>query len=132
MAISSTFREFLAEQFAPLGGVEIRRMFGGAGAFWAGQIFALIDDDVLYFKVDGLTLARYEAEGMTPFTYPSKNGLMVMEGYRRCPDWLFDEPDDFLDWAKAAIDAAGRTRKGKARTPAKVAAGQAKSRRKPA
>ena len=129
MAISDSFREFLAEQFAPIGGVEIRRMFGGAGAFAAGQIFALIDDDVLYFKVDAATLARYEAEAMGPFVYPSKNGLMTMEGYRRCPERLFDEPNEFLVWSRAAIAVAARTGK----KPAKAKPGaKPKPRRNPA
>ena len=120
MAVSDSFKTFLAEQFAPLGPVEIRRMFGGAGAFTGGKIFALIDDDTLYFKVDEETVASYQAEGMGPFTYPSKNGPMVMDGYRRAPERLFDEPDELITWARVAMAVAVRSQ---ARKPAKPRGG---------
>jgi len=106
MGLSDKFRAFAAEQFAPLGQVEIKRMFGGASAYFDGQIFALLDNDAIYFKVDDTSKAKFEAEGMEPLTYPSKNGIMTMERYRRCPDRLFDEPDEFVDWARTAIAVA--------------------------
>lgn len=39
------FHEFVAELFAPLGSVSIRRMFGGAGVYFEGVMFALLADD---------------------------------------------------------------------------------------
>ena len=106
MALSDSFKAFVAEQLAPLGPIEIKRMFGGASAYLDGKIFALLDDDALYFKVDEATKAKFEAEGMGPLTYPSKNGPMTMDRYRRCPDRLFDEAEELLDWARAAVRVA--------------------------
>ena len=134
MAVSDSFKNFLAEQFVLLGPVEIRRMFGGAGAFVSGKIFALIDDDVLYFKVDASTIAPYDAEGMGPFTYPSKNGPMTMDGYRRAPERLFDEPDELIAWAKAAMAVAERSgvkKPGKSKSAASKVKAPGSTRRKP-
>ncbi|MHA1559389.1 MAG: TfoX/Sxy family protein [Alphaproteobacteria bacterium] len=51
-ALSRGFREFLEEQFAHLGGVSIKSMFGGLGVFRDGVMFGLAADDTLYFRVD--------------------------------------------------------------------------------
>jgi len=108
MALSSSFKQFLAEQLAPLGPVIIKPMFGGAAVQLSGQTFGLVDGDVLYFKVDATTLPGYEAEGMEPFSYPSKNGPMTMNGYRRTPERLFDVPEELVIWAQAAVGVAMR------------------------
>lgn len=108
MALSDSFKQFLTEQLAPLGPVEIRPMFGGAALRLGGQTFGLLDDDILYFKVDAENRASYDAEGMNPFTYPSKNGLMTMAGYRRAPERLFDEPGALVSWSREALNVANR------------------------
>ena len=125
MALSDSFKSFVAEQLAPLGAIEIKRMFGGASVYAAGKIFALLDDEALYFKVDETTKAKFEAEGMGPLTYPSKNGPMTMDRYRRCPERLFDEGDELLDWAREAIavsqKALPKAKKSKTQAAAKPA-----------
>ena len=45
--------DHLADLLAPLGGVTIRRMFGGRGVFKEGLMFALLSSrDVFYFTAD--------------------------------------------------------------------------------
>ncbi len=132
MPVSENFKSFVADQFEPLGGIEIRRMFGAAGVTTAGRVFALLDDDVLYFKVDAGTMAGFDAEAMEPFSYPSKNGTMTMQGYRRCPDRLYDEPDEFIAWAKAAMAVAERGPAPAKKRVAKAAASNTKTPRAPA
>ena len=127
MAVSESFKSFIAEQFEPLGPIEIKRMFGGAGAFIDGRIFALLDDDILYFKVDDETVVPFDAEAMPPFQYPSKNGTMTMQAYRRCPERLFDDAEELIVWAKAAMAVAGRG-PAKPKKTAKTAAGPKPSR----
>ena len=46
------FHEFVIELFAPMGPVSVKRMFGGAGVFRDGLMFALIADDTLFLKTD--------------------------------------------------------------------------------
>ena len=123
MAVSDGFRELIAELLAPVGPITIRRMFGGAGVMLDGVMFALIASDVLYFKVDDETRARFEAEGMGPFTYATKNGDNVLNSYYRAPERLYDEPDEMLSFAREAAGAAlakARQKSAKARPGAKV------------
>ncbi len=97
------FRDFLAELFEPLGGVSFRRMFGGLGIFRDGLMFGLVADDVLYLKTDDTTRSGFEAEGSGPF----KDGPRSTS-YWRAPERLFDEPDEFRDWAMTAFAVAER------------------------
>ena len=80
-------------------------MFGGVSIYASGVLFALVDDDVLYLKADSSTKARFEAEGLGPFTYDGKTGPVAMS-YWRAPERLYDEPDDMLEWAREAIGVA--------------------------
>lgn len=102
--------DHLAELFEPLGGVSIRRMFGGLGVFRQGLMFALVANDVLYFKTDEETLPRFVAEECGPFVFGSKRG-QVETSYRQAPERLYDEPDDFAEWAREAFAVALRTQK---------------------
>lgn len=104
-ALSDGFREFLEDQFAPVGGVSFRAMFGGLGIFRDGVMFALVADDTLYFRVDDASRPDFEAEGSGPFTYGGKGVTM---SYFQAPERLMDDPEEFRNWAEKAIAAAGR------------------------
>ena len=108
MTVTPGFIAFLEEQLAPLGPVAFKRMFGGAGIWHGGLMFALIADDTLHFKVDERSQADFEAEGMGPFTYATKNGEHRLTSYWRAPERLFDEPDELLRFARTAIAASER------------------------
>ncbi|HWJ76283.1 MAG TPA: TfoX/Sxy family protein [Kaistia sp.] len=99
-------RDFLEELFAPVGRVELKRMFGGLGAFSNGLMFAIVIADVIYLKSDDTTRADFAAEGCEPFTYPRKDGRAVSLSYWRMPERLIDEPDEFVRWSRAAIMVA--------------------------
>lgn len=109
MSASADFIAHLIELLAGLGPVQTRRMFGGAGLYADGVMFALIIDDVLYLKADDATRAAFARAGMAPFTYDAK-GRSVATSYWRAPEHLYDEPDDMCEWAHTAIAAARRTR----------------------
>ena len=107
MASSREFITFVADQLAPLGHITTRRMFSGAGVYCDGVIFALILRGALFFKVDDGNRATYEAEGLEPFKYEARGRTVEMGAYWRVPERLFDDPDEMLEWARAAV-AAGR------------------------
>jgi DNA transformation protein len=111
--MSGHFNDLLEELFAPLGGVSLRRMFGGIGVFKEGIMFGLVADDVLYLKADDATTPAYEAEGRGPFVYQGSKGKPAAMPYWQVPDRLLDEPDEFQEWAAAAFDVAVRTAKPK-------------------
>ena len=130
MRVSAGFLEQLRELLAALGHVTIKKMFGGASIYADGILFALVADDVLYLKADQVTKARFEAEGLGPFTYEGKTGPVSMP-YWRAPDRLFDEPDEMLEWSReacaVAIKAKSERRPKKSGT--KTAAPQVRSKK---
>jgi TfoX/Sxy family transcriptional regulator of competence genes len=74
MTVSAGFIDQVTELLQGLGHITVRRMFGGAAAYCDGTVFALLDEDCLYFKTDDAGRAAFEAEGMGPFSYETKNG----------------------------------------------------------
>jgi DNA transformation protein len=108
MVASDSFAEFLREQLAPLGQITMRRMFGKTGVFCDGLMFGVVTDNTLYFRVDDDNRADFkEAEAYPPLNY-SKKGSMIDLSFWRAPERLFDEPDELIAWARAALVAAGR------------------------
>jgi DNA transformation protein len=106
------FQDLLVELFGPVGGVSFRKMFGGLGIFRQGLMFALVDDDTLYLKVDDDTSIAFKAEGSGPFVYDGKGRPVAMQ-YWRLPERLYDEPDEFRQWALNAFAVAERAREQK-------------------
>jgi DNA transformation protein len=105
---SDSFADVLREQLAPLGRVTLRRMFGKTGVFCEGLMLAMVRDDVLYFRVDDDNRVLFnEAEAFPPLNY-EKGGGSIDLAFWRAPERLFDEPDEFLIWARAALGAARR------------------------
>ena len=83
--MASEFQSFLEDLFAPLGGVSLRRMFGGIGIFHEGVMFALVVDDVLYLKTDETTLAAYAAEGCAPWATRARTMYRSRRPIGGCP-----------------------------------------------
>jgi len=116
----------LQELFEPIGDVTPRKMFGGVGFFRSGVMFALIADGRFYFRADPVTEPQFIAEGCAQWTYPGRERVMIMP-YREVPERLFDEPEEFRDWALAAFGAAERAKAKapqKPRPPVKADAGR--------
>jgi DNA transformation protein len=108
MVASDDFAEFLRDQFAPLGRVTMRRMFGKTGVFCDGVMLAMVRDNTLYFRVDdGNRAAFNEASSFPPLNYEKKGGPIDLS-FWRAPERLFDEPDELVSWARAALAAARR------------------------
>jgi DNA transformation protein and related proteins len=108
MVASDSFAEFLSEQLAPLGRVTMRRMFGKTGVFCDGLMLGMVADNTLYFRVDdGNRAAFKEAASFPPLNY-RKKGDTIDLSFWRAPERLFDEPDEFVTWARIALAAARR------------------------
>ena len=108
MAASDTFAEFLREQLASLGRVTMRRMFGKTGVFCDGVMLGMVTENTLYFRVDDQNREIFnEARSFPPLNY-GKKGRTIDLSFWRAPERLFDEPEEFLAWARIALAAAGR------------------------
>ena len=99
----------IQELFSVFGVVAVRRMFGGAGIYADGTMFALVADGVIYLKADELSTPAFERENLPPFTYETKDGKRGVMSYRRMPERLYDDPDELATWARAALAAAQRS-----------------------
>ena len=130
MVASNAFAEFLREQLAPLGRLTMRRMFGKTGVFCDGVMFAMVTENTLYFRVDDQNRATFaEAEAFPPLNY-EKGGQAIDLSFWRTPERLFDEPDELIAWAQAALQAAHRVAAKRKRTaPKRKAKPQPKRRR---
>ncbi len=127
MAVSGEYKAFVMEVLEPLGGIRIRNMFGGAGVYYRDLMFGLIAGETLHFKADDINQPAYEEEGMAPFLYEAppkdgKEGRKISMSYWEIPDRLYDEPEELMEWAKAAIEAATRTKKVKPKRSKKKSA----------
>ena len=128
MVASDSFAEFLREQLAPLGRVTMRRMFGKTGVFCDGLMFGMVTDNMLYLRVDDHNRAAFkEAESEPPLNY-EKQGATIDLAFWRAPERLFDEPDEFVAWARLALAAASRVAAKRAPAAPKRISGR-KSRR---
>ena len=116
MVASDSFAEFLREQLAPLGHIAMRRMFGKTGVFCDGLMLGMVTDNTLYFRVDDDNRAAFrEAEAFPPLNY-EKQGETIDLAFWRAPERLFDEPDELVAWARAALGAARRVAAKRGRT----------------
>jgi DNA transformation protein len=108
MVASDSFAEFLREQLSQLGPVTMRRMFGKTGVFCDGVMLGMVRDNTLYFRVDDDNREAFkEAESFPPLNYEKKGGTIDLS-FWRAPERLFDEPDELVTWARAALAAARR------------------------
>ena len=107
---------YLAELLAPWASIEIRRMFGGLGAWRDGIFFALIERDIIFFKVDDENRADFETNGSEPFSYTVKNGeeTKTINSLWRVPDDILEDPETLSGWAQRAWEAAKRKQGTKA------------------
>ncbi|WP_306117824.1 MULTISPECIES: TfoX/Sxy family protein [unclassified Roseitalea] len=100
---------FLIELFAPVCPVTVRRMFGGQGIYCPAGICAVVVDGALHVKGDDVSAPRYEAAGMTRWTYTTpRTGRHSSMPYWQVPDEALDSPEAMAPWARLAMETAER------------------------
>jgi DNA transformation protein len=106
MAASPQFKAFLAELLEPLGPLVFKRLFGGEGLSLGGVTFAFIMGETLYMRVDDASRVAYEDAGMDSFSYSTKQRRVQVRSFFAAPEELFDDGEEFCDWARTALAAA--------------------------
>lgn len=102
-------------------------MFGAAGIFADDDVmFGLVDDGHIYLKTDYLktdefTRKAFDAEGVKPFVFTTKDGPFVTS-YRELPERLYDK-DELARWARRAYDIALRSPAARKKQRAKAKSG---------
>jgi DNA transformation protein len=107
MAVSNEFRDYVIERLGPIGDVRARAMFGGCGVFESGDMFALMSESELFFKVDDSNRAGYEENGSRRFGRTR---------YFSVPDQVIEDTTELERWALTAIavgHAAARKKSGR-------------------
>jgi DNA transformation protein len=108
------FEDFVSELFVPLGPVTIRRMFGGAGVYAGGVMFALLADDTIYLKADAGLRRDLTAEGCQPFVWTRPgDGRAVDLGYVSLPSDALDNPEEASRWGRRALEIARAAKSAK-------------------
>ena len=100
-----------SDEYTEFGRVTARKMFGGAGLYYNGLMFALIADDIVYLKVDDSNRADYEELGFEPFK-PYAHSTMVMQ-YYEVPVDVLENKYELRLWADKAYQTAVRKKKTK-------------------
>jgi DNA transformation protein len=112
MSVSDSFHTFVLEQIGRVTTrARSRRMFGGVGIYSGEHFFALLDDDVLFFKVDDSTRNDFIAKGMRAWS-PFEDGREA-QGYYQLPPELLEDPDELRPWVEKAVMAAAHKKKGR-------------------
>ena len=116
-----------SDLFAEFGPIRLKRFFGGEGIVADEVMIGMVFDDIIYFKTDEETRARFVAEKTEPFSFLKRStGETIVTTWFALPDRLYDDPDELAQWARAALAVARNAEAGKkrkaAKTPAKKAA----------
>jgi DNA transformation protein and related proteins len=111
MSVSDEFVEYVVDQLAGWGDVSVRRMFGGAGLYRQGVMFAVIADDRAYLKVDDSTRDAFLQAGSAPFEpYPDKIKTTIRT-YYEIPTEVLENPDELATWARRSWAIARKKRR---------------------
>lgn len=105
--------DYVIDLLAPWSDVTVCAMFGGYGVYRQGQIFAIIVDGMLYFKVDDQNLSDYEAADSQPFTYEAKGRTSVTMSYWLVPSEVMEDSDKLNQFAEKSYQAGLRSLKKK-------------------
>ena len=122
MAVSSSFLAYVVEQLTGLGRVRSKRMFGGVGLYCDELFFGLLDDDVLYLKVDDSNRDDFTGRGMKAFQ-PFRDKPEYSMSYYQVPAETIEDAEDLVRWARKAVHVAAvapaKSSRGKPRTAAR-------------
>lgn len=107
IAAAKELLEGLEDRYGP---ITHKRLFGGAGLYAQGRIFAILLRGELLLKADPKTApelaAAFEAAGSARWTYEGKkkSGPVAMP-YYWLPSAALDDPEEACVWAARSIEA---------------------------
>jgi DNA transformation protein len=123
MPVSDGYLTYVLDQLRPIvPGLRVRRMFGAVGLYATDLFIAVVDDDVLYLKVDDTTRPEYEARGMPPVRPFEVHASM---NYSQLPEEILEERETLQLWTGRALDVARAAKRSRA-----TGKGTAKKRRR--
>lgn len=112
----------IAERIDTVGPVTVKRLFGGAGLFAQGIMFAMMIRGSLYLRVDAASRAKLEALGAKPFSYATRSKTVTVASFYEAPGEVVEDSDELGRWAIAALSAAKAAAEHKATKSRKAGA----------
>lgn len=101
MTVSNDFITFVVDQLSGWGDIRVKRMFGGAGLWCEGKMFALLADNVAYFKVDDTNREKYIEAGSGPLQpFPNKKAIL---SYYEIPFYILENREELMEWAEESL-----------------------------
>lgn len=108
MAFTQEFLDKVLAKLNPIGPIQTKKMFGGVGIYFEDTFFALIAEDILYFKVDDSNREKYISRSMKAFQpfheKPSMN-------YYELPDEILNNDLELRKWVENSVEIAKKKRK---------------------
>jgi len=95
-----SFKDYIIDQLVDLPEVSQRKMFGSFGLYSEGKFFAIISDDILYFKTNKETSGKYKELGSDCFRPSQKQ---VLKNYFEVPVDILEDKEKLLEWAREAV-----------------------------
>jgi DNA transformation protein len=117
MPVKDGYLQWILEQLSGAGRISTRRMFGAVGLYRGDVFFAIISNDVLYFKVSDVNRADYESRGARQFR-PFRDKPHLSMSYFEVPPDILEDADECATWAQRAVAAALATQAGPRRKSA--------------
>ncbi|SEB60712.1 TfoX N-terminal domain-containing protein [Paramicrobacterium humi] len=101
MAADRRIAEFIRDQLAELGDVQIKRLFSGWGLVLHGEFIGAVLGDEFYLKVDPYAFDRMSAEGGHAFSYTRKDGrLVTIDKWCSVPDAHLDNAASLTEYVR--------------------------------
>ncbi len=93
--------------FSEFGPIKLRRFFGGEGIVVDDVMIGMVFSDIIYFKTDDETRKGFLAEKSKPFSFLKRStGETIVTTWFALPDRLYDDPEELVQWARAALEVA--------------------------
>jgi len=103
MSVSDDYKEYILECLETTGNITHRKMFGAVGIYVNGFFCAIIDDNILYFKVDDSNRDDFEKQEMKPFQ-PMPNEKPM--SYYEVPADVLEDDSLLIEWVNKAVEVA--------------------------
>jgi DNA transformation protein len=111
MKSNNDFAVYVRDEFLrEVDGITIRRMFDGHGIYRHGVFVGLINQGIIYLKVDTVNQKDFEERGSKPFVYTGHTGKPVTLSFWELPAEIMDDSQEIVPWITGAYEAALRSK----------------------
>ena len=104
MAIAKHFLTQTLSQLSQVAPVYYKRLFNEVGLYHRGQLFGLVVENKVYFRVDDSSVLPYRARGMGPLR--PKSAQESASHFYQLPPEVLNNPPELTFWLRAAAEAS--------------------------